>query len=216
MFRKLLARLSDRMLWRLLRENMRLQVFNYGTAIAAMVVIAVTTALTAWIMRDIIDSMMTSGDRAQVFAVAASVALIFAVKGLATYLQVVSLSRAGNSIVAAQQRKLYDRILQHGVAFFNDRASSDLLMRMTLSAESARRVIDTIVMSFVRDLLSLLGLVAVMFYQQPALSLFSLIFGPAAMFGIRKILGRVRQIMEAEMASAAEIIKVIQETSAGI
>ncbi|MCU9850686.1 ABC transporter transmembrane domain-containing protein, partial [Defluviimonas sp. WL0024] len=123
---------------------------------------------------------------------------------------------AGNSIVAAQQRKLYDRILQHGVAFFNDRASSDLLMRMTLSAESARRVIDTIVMSFVRDLLSLLGLVAVMFYQQPALSLFSLIFGPAAMFGIRKILGRVRQIMEAEMASAAEIIKVIQETSAGI
>ncbi|MCW3783838.1 ABC transporter ATP-binding protein, partial [Defluviimonas salinarum] len=38
----------------------------------------------------------------------------------------------------------------------------------------------------------------------------------AAMFGIRKILGRVRQIMEAEMASAAEIIKVIQETSAGI
>ena len=204
------------MLWRLLRENMRLQVFNYGTAMAAMAVIAVTTALTAWIMRDIIDSMMASGNRAQVFAVAASVALIFAVKGLATYIQVVSLSRAGNSIVAAQQRKLYDRILQHGVAFFNERASSDLLMRVTLSAESARRVIDTIVMSFVRDLLTLIGLVAVMIYQQPTLSLFSLIFGPAAMYGIRKILGRVRQIMEAEMASLAEIIKVIQETSAGI
>ncbi|MDW4551763.1 ABC transporter ATP-binding protein [Defluviimonas sp. D31] len=216
MIRKLLSRLSDRMLWRLLRENVRLQVFNYGTAMAAMAVIAVTTALTAWIMRDIIDSMMASGNRAQVFAVAASVALIFAVKGIATYVQVVSLSRAGNSIVAAQQRKLYDRILQHGVAFFNERASSDLLMRVTLSAESARRVIDTIVMSFVRDLLTLIGLVAVMIYQQPTLSLFSLIFGPAAMYGIRKILGRVRQIMEAEMASLAEIIKVIQETSAGI
>lgn len=201
---------------RLLRENMRLQVFNYAISIAAMVVIAATTALTAWIMRDIIDSMMESGNRAQVFAVAGSVALIFTVKGFATYVQVVSLSRAGNSIVAAQQRKLYSHILRHGVAFFSGQNSSNLMMRVTHSAQAARRVIETLVMGFVRDLLTLLGLVAVMIYQQPTLSLFSMIFGPLALFGVRKILARVREIMEAELASMAEIIKVMQETTTGI
>ncbi|WP_245764244.1 ABC transporter ATP-binding protein [Sulfitobacter marinus] len=182
----------------------------------AMVVIAATTALTAWIMGDIIDSMTDTESRGRVFAVAGAVALIFFTKGLATYIQVVSLSRAGNSIVAAQQRKLYNRILEHGVSFFNTSTSSDLLMRVTYSAQSARTVIDTIVVGFVRDLLTLIGLIVVMIYQQPILSLFSLVFGPIAILGVRRILTYVRKIMEAEMASMAEIIRVIQETSIGI
>jgi len=216
MFKAVIATINGKMVIRLLRENFRLQLPNYGIAIAAMVAIAATTALTAWIMRDIIDSMIGSDDKTQVFLVAAAVALIFTIKGAATYIQVVFLSRAGNNIVATQQRRLYNRILTHGVSFFNDQDSSDLLMRVTYSAQAARRVIDTIVMGFVRDLLTLIGLVAVMVYQQPTLSLFSLIFGPIALFGIRKILKRVREIMEAEMTSMAEIIKVIQETSVGI
>lgn len=216
MLQKFAADLNGKMIVRLVRENFRLQAFNYGLAMAAMVVIAVTTALTAWIMRDIIDSMVGSDNKAKVFAVAGAVALIFTTKGIATYVQVVWLSKAGNSIVAFQQRKLYRRILEHGVSFFSERGSSDILMRVTYSAQAARTVIDTLVMGFVRDLLTLLGLVAVMIYQQPTLSLFSLIFGPVAIFGVRRILQHVRKIMEAEMKSMAEIIKVIQETSTGI
>ncbi|SFS87813.1 ATP-binding cassette, subfamily B [Sulfitobacter marinus] len=216
MLKRLTATINSKMIVRLLRENFRLQSFNYSIAMTAMVVIAATTALTAWIMGDIIDSMTDTESRGRVFAVAGAVALIFFTKGLATYIQVVSLSRAGNSIVAAQQRKLYNRILEHGVSFFNTSTSSDLLMRVTYSAQSARTVIDTIVVGFVRDLLTLIGLIVVMIYQQPILSLFSLVFGPIAILGVRRILTYVRKIMEAEMASMAEIIRVIQETSIGI
>ncbi|MBW4710825.1 ABC transporter ATP-binding protein/permease [Roseobacter sp. YSTF-M11] len=216
MIKRFQANINSTMLGRLLRENLRLQAFNYGVAIVAMMVIAVTTALTAWIMKDIIDSMVASGNRSAVFAVAAGVAAIFTVKGVATYVQVVFLSRAGNRIVADQQRKLYDRLLQHGIAFFNTLDSSNILMRVTSSATAARSVIDTLIMGFVRDLLTLIGLIFVMIYQQPTLSLFSLIFGPIAILGIRKILSRVGNIVEANLASAAEIIKVVQETSTGI
>ncbi len=102
------------------------------------------------------------------------------------------------------------------MSFFNLTESSDLLMRVTQSAQAARAIIDIIVTSFVRDLLTLIGLLAVMFYQQPILSAVSMIIGPAAIFGIRVLLRKVRAIMEQEMASLAEIIKVIQETSTGI
>ncbi|MBY5934985.1 ABC transporter ATP-binding protein/permease [Tateyamaria omphalii] len=216
MFESTLDRLNSRLIVRLLRENFRLQLPNYSIAMVAMVAIAATTALTAWIMKDIIDSMIESGNRAQVFGVAASVALIFTIKGIATYTQTVFLSRAGNSIVAAQQRRLYAAILKHGVAFFTERDSSDLLMRVTYSAQAARTVVETLVMGFVRDLLTLIGLIVVMVYQQPTLSLFSLLFGPIALYGVRRILARVREIMQAEMTSMAEIIKVIQETAVGI
>ncbi len=216
MLEKLKAKYANRPLVRLFRDNFRAQAFNYTIAMIAMIVVAATTALTAWMMNDIITSIMETGDKVQVLIVSASVAAIFVVKGIATYVQTVWLGKAGNSIVALQQRKLFASILSHSVSFFSGSNSSDLLMRVTMSAQGARKVLDTIVTGFVRDLLTLIGLVFVMFYQQPVLSLFSLVVGPVALFGVRRILSYVRDIMASEMTGQAEIIKTIQETSSGI
>lgn len=208
--------LKEKLLWRLLRENLHDQRKLYAVSILAMIVVAAMTSSVALVMRYIVDAMTIPDNQGMVFIVAVAVALIFTIKGMATYVQVVSLTRAGNRIVATQQVRLYDKLLRQGVSFFNLTESSDLLMRVTQSAQMARMIIDMIVTSFVRDLLTLIGLVIVMFYQQPVLSAVSLLIGPAAIFGIRVLLRKVRKIMEMEMASLAEIIKVIQETSTGI
>ncbi|PKP70323.1 MAG: ABC transporter ATP-binding protein [Alphaproteobacteria bacterium HGW-Alphaproteobacteria-4] len=202
--------------WRLLSEGLRTQGRLYAISIFAMLAVAASTALAAWAMEGIVNAMTESVDRSHVFWVAAMVAAIFSVKGLATYVQAVSLSRAGNRIVATQQARLYQKLLRHGVSFFNVTETSDLLMRVTQSAQSARAMIDLIITSAVRDTLTLLGLVAVMVYQQPLLSLVSLLIVPPAIFGVRVLMRQVRAIMEKEIASLTEIIKVIQETSAGI
>ena len=210
-------KLDTSLVARLLRENFRPQLLNYAIAMSAMVVIAATSALTAWMMSDIIDSMMSSGDNSEVYAVATAVAVIFMVKGFATYVQMVYMGKAGNSIVANLQRRLFSRMLQHGVSFFSERGgSSDLLMRVTNSANGARTVINTIVTGFVRDLLTLIGLVGVMFYQQPLLSLTLLIFGPMALYGVRRILRHVRDVVATQMQGLRAIIQTVQETSTGI
>lgn len=208
--------LKDQLLWRLLRENLHSQRKYYGIAVGAMIVVAAMTSSVALVMRYIVDAMTDPDNRGMVLLVALAVVVIFALKGIATYVQVVSLTRAGNRIVATQQIKLYDKLLRQGVSFFNLTESSDLLMRVTQSAQAARQIIDLIVTSMVRDSLTLIGLLAVMFYQQPVLSAVSMIIGPLAIYGIRLLLRKVRAIMEQELASLAEIIKVIQETSTGI
>lgn len=216
LLKSLLPNLRDTNIGRLIAENMRAQLPLYVIAVIAMIAVAATTSLTAWIMQDIVDSMTKPDNRARVFMVAGAVALIFFLKGVASYVQVVALTRAGNRIVATQQKRLYNKLLGQGVAFFNINESSDLLLRVTQSAQSARLIIDILVTGFVRDIMTLIGLVAVMVYQQPTLSVVSLVIGPVALLGVRLILRKVRQIMEMELASLAEIIKVIQETSAGI
>jgi len=213
--RSLRGVLSDSLLWRLLTESLPEHRGKYLAAIAAMVVVAGATALTAWVMGAIVDSMTDTQNRSAVYWVAAAVAGIFFVKGIASFAQNVLLARAGNRIVAQKQMLLYNRIVTQDVAFFNATHTSDVLLRVTQSAQMARSVIDTIVTGFVRDLLTLLGLVAVMFYQQPVLSLVSLIVGPAAIFGVQRIVRRVHSIMAQEMAGLAEIIKVVQETATG-
>lgn len=167
-------------------------------------------------MRDIVNSVYLKQGFDVVLEIAFAVAAIFIVKGLATFVQSYYLSKAGNSIVAEQQRKIYDRLLKQGVSFFQNLPSSELLVRVTYNAQAARSVIDTIVTSFVRDLFSLLGLIIVMFAQNFLLSAISMIIGPLAIFSVRLVLRRVRKIMEAELASLGEIVNVVQETSIGV
>ena len=207
---------DNSLLWRLLRDSIPEHKNRYFLAVMAMIVVALTTASTAWLMGEIVDSMNDSDNRARVYWVAAAVALTFMFKGLASFAQAVLMARAGNRIVAEKQTTLYNRLLKQGVGFFSTTESSDILMRVTNSAQRARSVIDVIVTSVVRDSLTLIGLIAVMVYQQPVLSLVSLVVGPVAMFGVQKILARVREVMKQELKSIAEIIKVVQETATGV
>lgn len=211
-----LARLpADRLLTRLLLESFREHRLKYLAASGAMVLVAVATAASAWMMGQIVDALSTPENRGQVMAVGVGVAMVFTFRGVAMYIQAVLMARAGNRIVAQKQMQIYHRMLAQGVAFFNKNQSSDLLLRVTKSAEAARRVIDTIVSGFIRDLLTLVGLLFVMFYQQPILSLVSLIVAPIVVLGIQRILKLVREVMKQEMAGLGEIIKVVQETSLG-
>ena len=207
---------ANSLLWRLLKESVPEHKGKYAAAIVAMVMVAATTAMSAWIMGEIVDSMTDTSNKTRIYWVALAVLLIFMAKGVASFAQTVLMARAGNRIVAEKQNALFTRLLRQGIAFFNTTESSDLLLKVTQSAQMARNVIDVLVTGFIRDLLTLMALVGVMFYQQPYLSLISLVVGSAAIVGVRFILAKVRSIMAQEMAGLAEIIKVVQETSIGV
>ncbi|MDX8354710.1 ABC transporter ATP-binding protein [Cognatiyoonia sp. IB215182] len=211
-----LARLpANRLLTRLLLEGFQEHRWKYLAASGAMILVAVATACSAWMMGQIVDALAVPENRTQVVTVGVGVATVFMFRGFAMYGQAVLMARAGNRIVAQKQMLMYDRMLRQGVAFFNSNASSELLLKITQSAQSARAIIDTIVSGFIRDLLTLVGLVAVMFYQQPVLSLVSLVVAPIVVYGIQRILRLVRSVMEQEMAGLGEIIRVVQETALG-
>lgn len=214
--RALLRLPADRLLTRLLLESYQDHRWRYLAAITAMILVASTTAMSAWIIGVIVDSMATPEDKLKIYFVALGVFLIFTLKGFASFAQLVLMARAGNRIVAEKQILLYDRLVKQGLAFFNATESSDLLLRVTQSANMARAAIDTIVTGYVRDLLTLIALIGLMIYQQPLLSTICLIVGPASLYLVQKILARVRDVMKMEMAGLAEIIKVLQETSIGV
>lgn len=202
--------------FRVLKDNFPQQKWVYAIAISAMVVVAATTSATAWIMKAIFDVLSAAPGAWSALTVAAAVFFIFFSKGVASYVQQVALSRAGNRVVSDIQRKLYRKLLQQEASWFDATESSDLLVRVTTSAQAARMVIDTLVTGFVRDTLTLLGLIGVMVWQHALLSGVFLVIGPLALLGVRAVLGKVRRIMQAELVSLTEIMKVIQETSGGL
>jgi len=201
---------------RLLQDNFKKHMPLYARAMIAALVASVMTSASAWIMRDMVNSLVVFADLTKVFQVAVAVAAIFIIKGFAAFFQVYYLSRAGNSIIAEQQRKIYDHLLAQGVSFFQKNAASDLLMRVTHSAQGARALLDMIVTTYVRDIISVVGLLTVMLVQNYQLTLLSLLIGPVAFLCVRIILKKIKNLTSKEIASLGEIIKVIQETTIGV
>ncbi|MEI6800338.1 MAG: ABC transporter ATP-binding protein [Pseudomonadota bacterium] len=201
---------------RVIRENAFEQKWVYAVAICAMVVVAGSTAASAWIMQAIFDLLANDPLAYSAPVVASAVVVILTCKGLSGYIQQIALAKAGNRVVADIQRKIYRKLLQQEAAWFDSTESSDILVRVTQSAQAARSIIDIVVTSFVRDALTLAGLIAVMVWQYALLSGVFLILGPVAVLGVRAVLSSVRRIMRAEMISLTEILKVLQETSAGL
>lgn len=200
---------------RILGSSLKQQWKRYVLAMLAMTIVAAMTAGTAFIMRYIVDAMTLPEYKPQAVNVAIGVALIFIVKGIASYVQIVMMAEAGLRIVSQQQTLIYNRLLQQSVGFFHLYESSTVVMRVTRGAAAARAITETVINSYVRDLLTLLGLIGVMFYHQPLLSLFSLAIGPFALLGVRKLLDRSRDLSNQELASMAGVIKIVQETVAG-
>ncbi|WP_214473100.1 ABC transporter ATP-binding protein [Mesorhizobium sp. dw_380] len=216
MFRFFRSTENQRLVARLLRESFRQHMFGYGAAILSMLVVAGMTAASAWILREITNEFVIDKRLDRVNMIAVAVAGIFVVKGLANFVQAYFMSRVGNAIIAERQRKIYDRILAQGIEFYHSTSSSDLITRMTNNAQAARNVLDLIVTSYVRDLVTLAALIGVMVWQQPALSLICFVVGPVAIYGVNRILKRVRKFAAMEFRSVGQIVQVMQETAIGV
>lgn len=207
---------NQRLIVRLVKESFGQHKFGYGAAILSMLVVAGMTAASAWILREITNEFVIDKRIDRVNMIAGAVAGIFILKGLANFVQAYFMSRVGNAIIADRQRKIYDRILAQGIEFYHSTSSSDLITRMTNNAQAARNVLDLIVTSYVRDLVTLLALIGVMIWQQPALSLICFVVGPLAIYGVNRILKRVRKFAAMEFRSVGQIIQVMQETAIGV
>ena len=189
---------------RLVREQGLTHWRGYAFAFLFMGLIGWTTAMSAWLMKDVINEVFISKNERAIWILAGTVVGIYFIKGIATYGQQVSLSRIANEIVARVQKQMYDHMLAMDVRFYAERHSSDFI------------ALNLIITSLGRDLLSVIGLTAVMVLQDPLMSVVGVIVMPAAIFGVRSLVRRARKVMHTEFAGAMTIMETVQETAVGI
>ncbi len=207
---------SVQLIKRLVLENARQYARRYAIAFVFMALVAASTAASAWIMKDVINEVFINRDQQMIYLIAAAVMIIFTVKGIATYGQTVILSRIGNAIVADCQRRLFARVLEQDLAFHDRMPLGELATRMQHNTAAARSVIDMIVVTLGRDVLTIVGLVTVMIVQDPVLSSFALLVMPPAVIGVSALVKRVRKHAKSQFVSTARILSVVQESALGV
>jgi ATP-binding cassette subfamily B protein len=204
------------MVRRLLVEQAAGQWRRYALAFGMMLVAAVMTALGAYLIGDVINLAYVHKNLPGIFWLALATAAIFMVKAMATYGSALTLARIANSIIADNQRKMFGKLLQHNVGFFADRHSSEFIARLTTGAAAASQVLNLLITSIGRDFFSLLGLAAVMAWQDPVMSLFSVVVVPPAMLVLRKLIKRIKTIAQEQFTGNTRMLETLQETLQGI
>jgi ATP-binding cassette, subfamily B, bacterial MsbA len=201
---------------RLIASDGRKHAWRYAQAFVFMALIAATTGAAAYMMKHVVDRIFVDGNYAMVWILGGSLMALFTIKGLASYGQMVTLAKIGNRIIADYQRKVYDSLLAQGVSFFAERHSTDFLNRMNAGASGARNVLDLIITSVGRDILTLFGLIIVMAIQDPVMMIFGLVTMPPAVYFIRALSRRTRHNIRQQFKGTGELLKTLQETVQGI
>jgi ATP-binding cassette, subfamily B, bacterial MsbA len=189
---------------------------QYVFAFTLMAVAAGGTALSAYLIGNVINEAYVNRNLAGIITLGGVTVLLFATKGLATYGQAVTMSRIGNRIIANNQRALFAKLLNEGLGFFSDRHSTEFIARLSMGAASATQVLNLLITSVGRDLFSLIGLVAVMVTQDPVMSFFSFVVAPPALFALRKIVRRIYKVARTQFHGTERVLETMQETLQGI
>jgi len=189
---------------------------RYASALAMMAIIACCTALSAYLLGTMINAAYVNKNYHEIVALGVLAMTIFVVKALATYGSAVWLSWIGNRIVADNQQRMFDKLLQEDIGYFADRHSSEFIVRLSTGAASVSQTINLLITAVGRDLMSLIGLTFVMVYQDPIMSIAGLVVAPPAMILLRGMVRRVRGIARTQITGGTRIIETMQEALQGL
>ncbi|MBU2580438.1 MAG: ABC transporter ATP-binding protein/permease [Alphaproteobacteria bacterium] len=212
---ELLASKDASIVRRILREQAYPHWKAYGFILVMMAIAAASTALMAYLIGSIVDVVYVERNFPGTVVVATALAVLCLIKGLARYGQELQLARIGNRIVAECQERIFDKLLRENVAYFADKSSAQYMAGAIHGAASSAHVLNLLVMSLGRDILTVLSLVGLMFWQHPMLSLIGFGVMPLAVLGVQKLMLRAREIARNEFSASAAIMQTMQETIQG-
>lgn len=201
---------------RLVKTDGRRHAAKYAFAFLMMFVVAAATGLTAYLMKDVINKIFVDRNHAAVWLLGGALISLYLIKGVAGYVQAVTLAKIGNRIIADYQRRLFDNLLLQGVSFFSRQHSTEFLNRMSTGAAGARAVLDLLITSIGRDALTLVFLVAVMVVQEPVMAFICLVVMPIVVLGVRRLIRRARQVVMKNFLGTGKVMQTLQETVQGI
>ncbi|OWV79781.1 ABC transporter ATP-binding protein [Rhizobium sp. R635] len=201
---------------RIIAENGRDHLWGYVFAIACLIVVALSTAFTAWIMRAIIDEAFANRRADVVWIICLSIFVAFVLRGFASYGQAVALSKVGNNIVARYQRRLYAHLMTLSVGFFSEARSAHIAAQVSQNVSGIRDVLNLTITSTVRDLLTFVSLIGVMVLQDPLLSLAVFVMAPPLLYALRYVSKRLRSATREAVHLNSHVLGAMQETIQGI
>ena len=201
---------------RLIREYVRPYLGWLAFALFFMALVAGTTALSAWLMEPVVNEVFVAKRLEALWLVSVAILATFFVKGLANYGQAALMSAVGLRIVADTQNRLFRHLSHMDLAFFHAHSTGGLVSRFVIDIQMMRAAVSDVLTSLGKDLLSLIGLIAVLFIQDWELALISCLVFPLAILPIVRLGRRMRKVTANTQREIGLMTTLLEQTFQGI
>lgn len=181
-------------------------------AMVCMVVIAICTAINAYMMQPVLDDIFVKRDETLLMVIPLILVMVAFINSAADYGQSLALRYVGQRIVSTMQGDLFAHMITADLQSFHDQSSGKRISRMTNDIMLLRNAVSTVVTGFIKEALSLIFLVGLMFYQSwemAVIGFFTLIF---AVLPILRLGRRMRKVSSQTQARLSEFTGQLDET----
>jgi subfamily B ATP-binding cassette protein MsbA len=159
-----------------------------------MALAAAMTAAVAQLMQPVLDDVLYGQKEHMIVPVASMLFGAFAIRGLSTYAHTLMMTKVSQSIISDIQNNLFGHFMSLDLKFFHDNPSGQLLSRVVNDMGVLRSAISDTLTALGRSLLTLIFLMAVMFYQDWKFTLMSLVVFPIAAIFVIYLGRRLRKV----------------------
>lgn len=188
---------------------------KYGLAMLGMAIYAFTQAEFTVLVKPLLDRGFVLHDRTLINTLPLEVAGLFLLRGIADFMAAYNISWVGRSIIKRLRRETFAQLLRLPSRYYDASSSGMLISKITYNIEQVAEATTNAVTVLVRDGLTIIGLVFVMFYQSWLLSLFILVVGPIIALLVRYISERFRRYSRRIQDSMGDVTKVADEVITG-
>ncbi len=202
-------------IYRSMYQLIRLHRGRMAVAMVCMLGVAACTAASAYLIKPVLDDIFINKNVDMLKMLPLLVLLVFLVKGLCSWCQGYLMSHVGNKIVIDLRQQLYDHLHALSLSFFDRTPTGILMSRITNDVAQIQTAVRDCITGMLRDAISVVGLVGVVFYRDWQLAIIAVMILPFAFLPIVKFGRKLRTISTKSLEAMGDISVILHETIGG-
>jgi len=189
------------------------RVFLLG--ILGMVVVAATEPALPALMKPLIEGTFIEKDPVVMQWLPVAMIVLFAVRGLGTYLSAYCINWVGTRLVTDLRNAMFGKLLALPASFYEQQPSGVLISKLTFDVTQVTAAATTALTIVFRDALAIIGLLSYLLWLNWKLTLFALAMAPLIVLVVRVLSVRLRRSSREVQNAMGHITQVIDEAIGG-
>ncbi|HEY6333252.1 MAG TPA: ABC transporter ATP-binding protein [Blastocatellia bacterium] len=164
----------------------------------------------AW-MDNIIGATIGHGRLAVLDFAAASVVIIAVIGAISSYVENYLTTSVGQWIMHDLRRTLYHHVQRLSISYHENHKTGDLISRVTGDIDAIQTFISSALLGMLVDVLTLVGMVGIMFYMNWGFTLIALSVAPVLFISVYLFTRRIKQAAREVRKKEGQIVSTVAE-----
>lgn len=199
---------------RVFRYAWKYKLYFLATILSTAVLSSSNTAFLA-LIKKVTDEGFVKQSPDQIILLPIMLFALMALRAVAGYISTYSMRLVARRVVEMLRREAFERLMQLPVSFFDSNTTGIMVSKLTYDVERLSTVCTRSALNVLRDVITVIGLVAYMLYLDWRLTLVFAIVAPFMALYLRKTTPKLRANAKKVQLAVGDMTKVADEAISG-